>query len=247
MKLESGPIPLYHQMEQHLLTRLREGEFPPGALLPTEEQFCQEYGVSRITVRKALDSLTRQGGIVRRRGVGSFAAELHDGVHSIRLTGSLDEFLHSAVKLRSRVISNVTIMADYEVAKSLNLTEGDPVTRLELVSANGEGPLAHLVIYFPLAVGGMLTDEDVTGDVPVIRMVERKLSTAVVRAEQIILPDVAGEDTAQHFGVEPGTPILRVQRTYFTAPGHAVEAAFIYYHPERYRYAIELRARPQAI
>jgi GntR family transcriptional regulator len=247
VQLESGPIPLYHQMEQHLLARLRDGDFAPGALLPTEEQLCQSYGVSRITVRKALESLTQQGAIIRRRGIGSFAAERMPGVHSVRLSGSLDEFLQSAVQLRSRVLAMESCLADDEVALALALAIGDPVTRLELVSASAEGPLAHLVIYFPEAVGRQLSVDDVTGDVPVVRMVERKLSMSVVRAEQLILPDVANPQTADLLGVTEGTPILRVQRTYYTAAGQPVETAYVRYHPDRYRYAVELRARPQAV
>ena len=247
VRLESGPIPLYHQMEQHLLGRLAAGDFAPGSLLPTEEQLCQTYGVSRITVRKALESLSQQGAIIRRRGIGSFAAERASGVHSVRLSGSLDEFLQSALQMRSRVLAMGPTTADPDVAAALALRLHDPVTRLELVSANAEGPLAHLIIFFPEAVGRLLTVDDVSGSVPVIRMVERKLSMSVVRAEQLILPDIATAETAGHLGTAQGTPILRVQRTYYTASGQPVETAFVHYHPERYRYAVELRARPQAV
>ena len=247
VQLESGPIPLYHQMEQHLLGRLRGGDFAPGTALPTEEQLCAAYGVSRITVRKALDSLTQQGAIIRRRGIGSFAAERVPGIHSVRLSGSLDEFLQSAVQLRSRVVTMGPGEADPEVAAALALAPGDAVTRLELVSASAEGPLAHLIIFFPEAVGRLLSVEDVTSDVPVVRMVERKLSMSVVRAEQLILPDIANAETAGYLDVTEGTPILRVQRTYYSAAGQPVETAFVHYHPGRYRYAVELRARPQAI
>lgn len=247
IQLENGPIPLYHQMEQHLLTRLRDGDFAAGAALPSEEQLCHAYGVSRITVRKALESLTMQGAIIRRRGIGSFAADRIPGVHSIRLSGSLDEFLRSAVQLRSRVISMAPGESTDEVAEALALEQNDQITRLELVSASAEGPLAHLVIFFPEAVGRLLSVEDMTGDVPVVRMVERALSMSVVRAEQVILPDVASADTARYLEVAEGTPILRVQRTYYTATGQPVETAFVHYHPQRYRYAVELRSRPQIV
>ncbi|MEO5598551.1 MAG: GntR family transcriptional regulator [Novosphingobium sp.] len=243
--LESGPIPLYHQLEQHLLGRLRGGEFSPGALLPTEGQLCAAYGVSRITVRKTLDSLMNQGFIIRRRGIGSFAAESHSGVHSVRLTGSLDEFLLSATQLQSQVLSMENEAAAPEVAKALELDAGDPVTRLELISSGGEGPLGLLTIYFPAEIGGMIALEDIIAGTPVIRLVEKKISTSIARANQQISPAIADEVTARHLGVPVGTPILRVLRTYYTVGGRPVEAAFIHYHPERYQYAVELRSRPQ--
>src|SRR5712672_3399133 len=93
MRLDAGPLPLYHQLEEDLRARIHGGEFQSGAALPTEEQLCEHYGISRITERRALDALIAQGLIVRRRGVGSFVAEARPGVRSVRLAGSLDEFL----------------------------------------------------------------------------------------------------------------------------------------------------------
>jgi GntR family transcriptional regulator len=183
MQLESGPIPLSHQMEQHVLDRLRCGEFLPGAILPTEEHLCRGNGVSRITVRKALDSLMQKDAIIRRRGVGSFASERPGSVHSIRLTGSLEEFLQSAVQLRSRVVALGPAMADSEPATALGIAEGTTITHIELVSSSSDGPLGHLTIYFPEAIGKLLSVEDVSGDLPVVRMVERKLSMSAVRAQ----------------------------------------------------------------
>src|SRR5438876_2061473 len=78
--LQDGPVPLYHQLEQDLLERIRTGEFGPGDALPTEGGICAQYGVSRITVRRALDALIAQGLIIRRRGVGSFVAQRREAV-----------------------------------------------------------------------------------------------------------------------------------------------------------------------
>src|SRR4051812_46886122 len=97
--LHDGPVPLYHQLEQDLVDRISGGEFAPGDLLPSEEGICEQYGVSRITVRRALESLIHQGLIVRRRGVGSFVAQRSPAIRSVRLSGSLEDFLATAGSL----------------------------------------------------------------------------------------------------------------------------------------------------
>lgn len=242
--LQDGPVPLYHQLEQDLTERINAGEFPQGEPMPTEERICEQYGVSRITVRRALDALIAQGLILRRRGVGSFVAERRQGVRSVRLTGSLDDFLATAGSLDIELLSLERVAPPPEVRAALELPEEEAeVVRLELSSSLSGRPVIYLEIYFPLAIGGVLSRDDLTPGVPVIRLIERKLNLRVVRAHQLIESDLAGAEAARHLGISPATPILRIRRVYFTHGDRPIEVAILRHHPERYQYEIELRPR----
>ena len=242
MKLDSGPLPLYHQLEEDLRARILRREFEAGAALPTEEQLCAQYGVSRITVRRALDALDVQGLIVRRRGVGSFVAEAKPGVRSVRLVGSLDEFLASSGTLQNQLISLKEGIAPPEVAESLGLETGAPVVRLDAIARFEDKPIGFLSIYFPMEIGSQLERADLEGASPIIRLVERKLNIRIVRAEQMIEPDRAGKTAARYLDIDPESPVLRVTRVYYTSFDRPVEVALIRYHPKRYRYAIDFRS-----
>lgn len=243
MKLAQGPIPLYHQIEQDLRARIMAEEFAPGDVLPTEHSFCKSYGVSRITVRRALDTLLAQGLIVRKRGVGSFVAERREGLRSIQLTGSLDEFLSTAGTLHSDMLSFETCLASEEVQRALGLDGPENVTRLELMATLKGEPVAHLEIYFPQSVGACLREEELRDtSVPIVRTVERRLGAKVMRAEQVIESDRAGEIAARHLSLDASDPVLRVTRVYFLASEQQVEAVFVRYHPKRYRYTIDFIA-----
>jgi len=242
LKLDPGPTPLYHQLEQDLRARIIKGEFSPGDPLPTEERICEQYGVSRITVRRALDALIAQSLIVKRRGVGSFVAEAKKGLRAIQLTGSLDEFLASAGNLRTKMLSLGDVEAPLQISGLLGLNEREKVTCLEAVPYFDDEPVGYLQIYFPLAVGHLLEPDDVSSETPIIRTIERKLNTRVARAEQIVEADFAGHDAARHLGLKPTTPVLRVSRVYYTAFEQPIEAALIRYHPERYRYSVDYRS-----
>ena len=246
-RLAVGPVPLYHQLETDLMERIASGEFGPGATLPTEEAIGAAYGVSRITVRKALDSLFQAGRIVRRRGVGSFVAKSAQDVHSIQLSGSLDEFLATAGKLNSTVIRLDEIVADAELAALFDDDAGAALTRLELVSSDKDGPLAHFYFYFPSGLGRHIGIDDVSGSEPVVRVLERKAGIRVVRATQVIEPAIVGSRTAALLGLAEGTPVLNALRTYFDSTGAAIEIVKVHYHPQRYRYAVELRTRPYSV
>lgn len=240
VRLEPGPIPLYYQLEQELRGRIEANEFQPGGAFLTEDQICEQYGVSRITVRRALEALRQQHVIVRRRGVGSFVASHSEGINS-RLTGSLNEFLASATALRTSCLSLGPAKPPAEVAKVFGLARGEPAVLLKTVGALDQGPVAYLEIWFPQELGGALTPEEIDGNVPIVRLLERKLQLRLSGAEQVVEPDHAGKEAARHLGVEASTPILRVKRIYYAHPHRPIEVAYVRYHPQRYRYAVDFR------
>lgn len=246
--LSHGPTPLYHQLEQELRARITRQEFKPGEALPTEERICAQYGVSRITVRRALDALIAEGLITKRRGVGTFVTPpAAGGVRSVRLSGSLDDFLASAGTLATQVLSMDEAEAPDEAVNGLRLDPGSRCTRLELLSFLEEAPLGHHQLYLPLAVGRRIKPADVGQKLPVIRMVEDKLGTRVVRAEQFLEADVAGPAAAKHLGLKDDTPVLKVTRIYYDTSGAPVEMIVARNHPERYRYSIDFVARPKVV
>ena len=241
--LHDGPVPLYHQLEQDLVDRISGGEFAPGDLLPSEEGICEQYGVSRITVRRALEALIHQGLIVRRRGVGSFVAERRPGIRSVRLAGSLEDFLATAGALHLNVLSLGEVEPTSEVRDALELPGSEKVVRLELVSSLETGPVIYLEAFFPLATGRLLRAEDIVPGQPVVRVAERKLNLRVIHAHQLMQSALAGETAAAHLGIAPDCPVLRIRRVYYTIGDRPMEVAILRLHPERYQYEIDFRAR----
>lgn len=243
MPLAVGPLPLYHQVEQDLRARVHAREFVPGSALPSEERIGDHYGVSRITVRRALDALIAQGLIVRRRGVGSFVTEPESGTRSIALRGSLDEFLAGAGVMQPDALNVQHGSRNAKAAMLLGLDENAPLTAAELVSRIDDQPTAHLQMYFPDEIGRQLQPEDFkTPGLPIIRAVERRLNLRVNRARQEIEADVAGSATADKLDLTAGDPVLSVTRTYYLPNEQAIEVVFVRYHPARYRYLIDFVA-----
>lgn len=237
--LESGPVPLYYQLEQRLRERINSGEYAKGEPLPTEDRICGEFGVSRITVRRALADLQQQGLIERRRGVGSFVTDKPRGINS-HLTGSLNEFLSVAGSLTTRCISLEEQVPPEEIGRGLDLEEGEKAVLMRTVGSLTEGPVAYLEIWFPVDIGSRISAEQVGGHIPVIRMVERAANVQITRAEQTIAPDHAGEQAAHFLEIDPKAPVLHVRRAYY-AGNRPVELVNVIYHPQRYSYAVEYK------
>ena len=243
-QLQNGPIPLYYQLQRDLAERIRSGEFQVGAALPTEKQICTTYGVSRITVRCALNRLLQDRLISRRRGVGTFVAEPQDPVKSLSLVGSLDELVFNTKDLSYRLLSRKTVDPSPWVAGALELPPGARAIRLETINHAGGESFACGEFFFAEPLGIRLPDADLRASVPIIRIVEKTAGERVSRAEQIVEPSLVDRAVADRLGIKPRSPVLQVLRTYYTEGGRPVAAAIMRCHPERYRYTVQLFAQP---
>jgi GntR family transcriptional regulator len=240
-----GPLPLYYQLEQDLRDRIRTGQFPGGAAMPTEQRLCESYGVSRITVRRALDSLLASGLIARRQGVGTFVNGPGETVKSLKLIGSLDDLTAFSGELSHKILAKETTAAPPPIAEALEVPVGTPVRRLEAVFSLRGKRFVHAEFFSPPEVGDLLPDADLGGQ-SLVALVEQKLGRPIERADQTVEAAVADGRTARHLGLRPRAPVLKVNRTYYTDADRPVVAAIVRYHPERYRYSVQLFANARA-
>lgn len=237
-----GPIPLYYQLERHFAERIRQGEFKPGDLLPSEDRLCAEYRVSRITVRRALAALAGEGLIERRRGVGTFVAEPDRHVRETQLVGSLDDVLSYSDDYWARLLSRTTVKPDAHVAATLALPSEGRATRFEALLYCTSEPFAYMQLFLPLPVGALIHDVEFSERTPVLRLLERKLGERFTEARETVEAAAADRVVAGHLDLRPRTPILRVVRTYYASGRRPIETAVVSYHPERHRHTVRLVA-----
>ncbi len=224
-------------------SRIHANEFAAGAPLPSEEEFCAQYDVSRITVRRALDELIMQGLIIKRHGIGSFVAERRDEIRAVRLVGSLSEFLATAEALNTKVISVETIVPPEEITQSLALRDNERATCVQILAMLDSRPVGYLHIFVPSEVGESIDLASFQAGEVVIRRIERVLSKRVIRAEQTIGAGAAGELAGKYLELTPESPTLKVKRVYYDRTGSPMEVVLVTYHPERYRFNVEFTER----
>ncbi len=90
-RLNAGPVPLYHQLKLLLQQDIAQGVYQPSGRLPSEPELIRKFGVSRITVRQALDELEAEGMVVRRHGKGTYVAEPRIEQELLRLTDFVED------------------------------------------------------------------------------------------------------------------------------------------------------------
>lgn len=226
-----SPDSLHSQVMQDLLARITAGEVGTGGALPTEAALCEQYGVSRITVRRAVSELVARGLVSRKRGVGSFVTARADRLRTIRLTGFLDE----ARPFQTRPLLDQEVPAGVDTARALGLNEGAMVHHLRsLVHFDGEqytvsDSFTHLE-------SGPVT-VDTTG---------KRLGHRIAGAEQEMDAVAADAVLAEQLGLKRGEPVMRARRVYVTPTGRPIQYLVVRYHPRHYRFVVDLLPRQGA-
>jgi GntR family transcriptional regulator len=228
-----------------LRTWVRDGTYKPGDQLPTEPALCTMFGVSRITVRKAIEDLAREGWLVRRQGRGTFV-QLGSGRAAAKL--DLDEArgqvanIADATEVRDLKVADVA--PDEETRAALDLASGALVQRATHVRLLAGVPLGLVTTFVPLDIARRLDAAD-TARRPVFELLG-KVGIDVGEADQLIGATLAGVQAAQALQVDVGAPLLRVSRVVYDRAGRAVERVVALYRADAYQYRMQLRARSAA-
>ena len=242
------PLPKYHQVYLVLREQLREGRFDAG--MPGELALMAQFGVARVTVRRALAQLSDEGLIERAPGRGTrpvlasqalnlqgASAKLAQG-QTARLTGLLENLVTMGLRTTVKVLSVSTLNAPDEVAKALRLPPGEPVQKAERVRSTAEGPLSHLTTWVPQSITGGFGKRELAQK-PILGLLEES-GVQVGRAEQTISARLADVGMAQHLDVAVGSALLAVRRLIYDVDDKPVQWLHGLYRPDRYEYQMQL-------
>ncbi|MGV9248307.1 GntR family transcriptional regulator [Streptomyces sp. NPDC003710] len=235
-----SPVPLYYQLAQQLEAAVERGALRPGSLLGNEIDLAGRLGLSRPTVRQAIQSLVDKGLLVRRRGVGTQV--VHSQVKRPLELSSLYEDLEAAgQKPATRVVRSAVAPASAEVAAALGVAEGADVHHLErLRLAHGE-PMAFLSNHVPTGLLDLDTGRlETTG---LYRMM-RGAGITLHSARQSVGARRATPGEGALLGEPEGAALLTMRRTAYDDTGRAVEYGTHIHRASRYSFDFRLLVRP---
>ncbi len=235
----SSPVPLYFQLSQQLEAAIEHGALTPGSLLGNEIELAARLGLSRPTVRQAIQSLVDKGLLVRRRGVGTQV--VHSQVkRPLELSSLYDDLESAGQRPATRVLVNTVVAASAEIAAALGVPEASEVHRIErLRLAHGE-PMAFLCNYLPCGLLELDTGQmEATG----LYRLMRAAGITLHSARQTIGARAASAAEAERLGEETGHPLLTMRRITFDDHGRAVEYGTHTYRPDRYSFEFQLLVR----
>ena len=234
-------VPLHHQISAVLKDGIATGRYQAGERLPTEDGLCTLFSVSRITVRRAMQSLEEQGLIERRQGDGTFVAD-SPSVVSLQtpLTGFLQQVAESRAKTTAQVLDFGFVKAPPQVYSGLQLPQDSPVLRVVRLRTRGGQPYIHSTTYLPHDIGSQFTRDDF-GQHALSELMTRA-GFPYFRIEAASGAALADPVLAQCLHVNVGDALVDVHRIAYDANDRAVEYQNILGAPDRYQMRVTIRS-----
>lgn len=235
----TGPVPLYFQVSSAIEKAIRSGEIPPGARLENEIAIGQRLGLSRPTIRRAIEELVDKGLLVRRRGIGTQVVQ-GQVTRQVELTSLYEDLKNSQHEPGTRVLEHDTRAADPATADALSVPVGSDIVYLRRQRSTDGVPVAVLTNYLPLDFADITTEQLQQKG---LYEIMRARGVTIRVANQKIGARRAHGDEAGLLDIDKGGPVLTMERVAFDASGRAVEFGHHCYRPDMYSFQTTLVAR----
>jgi GntR family transcriptional regulator len=227
------------QISDALRRRIESGELPAQSAIPSERELAQQLGVSRMTVRAAIDNLVDEGLLIRRQGRKTIVADEKIN-RAAGFTSFSEEMRLRGWQPHSQVRQATTILADVAIAAQLNVPVGARVILVERLRFADDEPLAHEFVHLSHSRFPGLLAMDLA-NASLYDLLESNFGVRPVYAEESVEAVLMSLQEAELFRLEPGAPSLLTRRITRDEDDNIIEAATTLYRGDRYRMVLARR------
>jgi GntR family transcriptional regulator len=219
-----------------------------GDAIPAERQLGLDLGVSRLTVRAALDELVREGYLVRRRGAGTFVAE-PKVAKGIDITSFSHDMRARGLTPESRTLDLHVEMAGARLGRILHVSPSEEILSVKRLRLADGDPMAIELLHTRASLVPGLTGRDLEEN-SFYELLVSRYGISIVGGTQTVEPTVTNEEESASLGVPLHSPALLFERVTRSSTGDLVEFTSSTYRGDRYRIVTEIGvggASPMAI
>ena len=236
---QDSPVPLHAQIEKYLRSLITKDKYKnQGKFLPKEVSLSKKLGVSRNTIRQAINKLVQEGLIERKKGVGT-------KVINQRISTRLDRWISFTKEMKSQGIQVVNYMVDISfvnagknIYKALAVSEEKELWKLEKIRGSKEAKYLYSVSYFHPRVGINGKENFMR---PLYEVLEIEHDTIVSISKEKLRAVKAGKKIAGLLGVDENTAILKRERLVCDPGNRPVEYNIVYYNTDFFTYDIDIK------
>jgi GntR family transcriptional regulator len=229
----------YQFVREQLAAEIERGRRPAGSRMPPERALAEHFGVSRVTLRRALDELARAG-VVARSGTRWVVASTAIGEPPNVLMSFSEMAASRGLRPSGRLIHRQTRPATIEEAEALGLAPGAPLFELERLRSMDDVPILVDRTRIPLSLAPGLDEVDLE-EASLYEVLEARFGMRPARARFTVDAIAADERRAALLGLKPGEPLLRCQQQTEDESGRQIELCEMVYRGDRYRFRATLQ------
>jgi GntR family transcriptional regulator len=215
-----------------------------GAAIPSERQLSADLGVSRLTVRAALDDLVRDGHLVRRRGSGTFVSEPKIA-QELTMTSFTEDMRRRGMKPASKTLSLDVVPAGAQLGRFLHVSPSEPVVVVKRLRLADRETMAIETLHVREALVPGLTGDELENH-SFYELLRERYETVIAGGVQTIEPTVTNAEESEALGVPLHSPAFQFERFTRDGEGNVVEFVHSIYRGDRYRIVTDLSTQPEA-
>ena len=240
MKLnkEKGSSPLYSQLEMIFKAQIESGEYVKGDLFPPEKSLIQQYDVSRITIRQAIDNLVQAGYLEPKRGIGTLVIFEKIDEYLKRVISFSEEMHQHGIEMSTRYCKVTSYKTDKFIANQLGCSEGDECVKLERVRCANDNPIVYSISYFRSALNMPL--EELLYHDSLYEYLSKEKGIVIASAIDTLEAILADKEKANYLDIQTGVAVFKRTRKGYDPEGNLIEFSNSFYPGEKYKYSVEL-------
>ncbi|HEX7065806.1 MAG TPA: GntR family transcriptional regulator [Bacillales bacterium] len=231
---------MYHQLKVFIKEQIESAVWKAEEAIPSERELSELFGISRITVRQAINELVNEGVLFRKRGMGTFVAppKINQGLS--KLSGFTADMQSLGLKPSSKVLNVRNVTASPEIAQKLNIQEEDEIVEIFRLRLADDEPMALERSFLPFDKVKPIMDEPLENR-SLYTLLTEKCHLNLAWAKQTIeIGDIGTQGDAELLEVDQNTPVLLIERTTHLDNSEPIEYVVSQYRADRYKFTIEM-------
>lgn len=234
----NGPEPLYDQVKEAIVAYIEQERLGPNDLLPSEREFCDRFGVSRLTLRKALERLIQEGLVFRRAGKGTFVS-LPKLEQRLLVVTSFTEAIRQEGRTPGTQLLGVEVAEESaRICEHLEIPLGSQVLKVRRLRSVDDQPFSLATSYLPHDLTSNLQAGDLQAS-SLYALLKDKCHLELARSKVTVEATVADAVEAALLHIKPGGPLFRMTGTLRTTTGRVIEYSRVLYRGDALRFVAE--------
>lgn len=245
MAVRQSAVPLWAQIEESIRQMITSGQYPVGSRLPSEPELCEMFGVSRMTIRQAIQRLVDEARLTRGRGRGTFVSRppVQREINAQYTDGFFATLTAAGHTVHSQVLSFERLPSDEPTATALCLSPGAQVYRLERLRLVDGEPVSVQISCLPLLLVPGLDQYDF-GSRSLYQVLKADYGLTILAIDQKFSARAATPQLGRLMQLPSGAPLLYVEKVSRTTGEQPLEFGQLYFNPTTYQMTMAIRSSP---
>lgn len=235
-------VPLYSQLKNIIIEKIENGQYPPDSKIPSEQELCELYGISRPTVRQAVSELTNNGYLYKEKGKGTFVSKPKSSINVKSYTGFTDSILDNEPTSEREIISIETFpsrdLKKLEEIFSIGYNQVIDFAQINFKSKSNNDVICLNTSYIPLNLFPNII-EDIRNKKPSYDILRGKYPLLPAKTKSTLEVIYTDQYEAQHLMVQPGQALFKISNIIFSKSGQVVEYVESKYSADKCKLAFE--------